>query len=97
VSRYRVRAFSGALWALLAADVAQSQVLPGDPVDTGIGAAVRNSQSRPLLGISRDRQKYIYEPEAARSTGSARQSPRDPWAGLRTAPIDDPTGRHRPQ
>ena len=47
-------------FVLAVAEIAHAQVLPGDSVDTGIGAATRNSRMRPLLGISHDRQKVIY-------------------------------------
>ena len=48
MSRYVI----GLFFAVLAMPVAYAQIIPGDAPDTGIGAAVRNSKSKPILGIS---------------------------------------------
>lgn len=92
--------FIAVLIALVVAEFAHAQILPGDPVDTGIGAAVRNSNTRPLLGISRDRQKYIdaddYDPRKTRQGSSARKSSNDPWKGMRGAGSAESIDRHRP-
>jgi len=83
------------------AQIAQAQVLPGDSVDTGIGAATRNSRARPLLGISHDRQKVIYVDDtgdrASRQKEPARKSSTDPWKGMRSGSSTDSLDRHRPQ
>ena len=83
------------------AQIAQAQVLPGDSVDTGIGAATRNSRARPLLGISHDRQKVIYVDDtgdrASRQKEPARKPSTDPWKGVRSTGSVDSSDRHRPQ
>ena len=82
--------------AALLAETASAQVLPGDSPGTGIGAAVANSRSRPLLGISRGQTSS--EPEyQSRGTPSApnRKPSGDPWAGIRQTPSTSTYDRHR--
>src|SRR6476661_3438848 len=80
-------------------EIAHAQVLPGDSVDTGIGAATRNSRARPLLGLSHDRQKIIYVDDygdrASRQKEPARKSSTDPWKGMRSGGSTDSLDRHR--
>jgi hypothetical protein len=89
------------LFALAVAEIAYAQVLPGDSVDTGIGAATRNSRARPLLGISHDRQKVIYVDDtgdrASRQRGPIRKPSTDPWKGVRGTGSADSLDRHRVQ
>jgi hypothetical protein len=77
---------------LLVADAACAQVLPGDPVESGIGAAVRNSRTKPLLGLSHDRQRSG-DSDDYRPSGGPPPKSKDPWKGIRSA---DPVDRHRP-
>ena len=82
------------------AQIAHAQVLPGDSVDTGIGAATRNSRARPLLGISHDRQKVIYVDDTgdrARQREPIRKPSSDPWKGVRGTGSADSLDRHRVQ
>jgi hypothetical protein len=83
------------------AQIAHAQVLPGDSVDTGIGAATRNSRARPLLGLSHDRQKIIYVDDygdrASRQKEPARKPSTDPWKAVRSTGSADSSDRHRPQ
>jgi len=89
------------LFALAVVAIAHAQVLPGDPVDTGIGAATRNSRARPLLGISHDRQKVIYVDDygdrASRQREPIRKPSTDPWKGVRSTGSADSLDRHRVQ
>jgi hypothetical protein len=89
------------LFALAVAEMAHAQVLPGDSVDTGIGAATRNSRARPLLGISHDRQKVIYVDDtgdrASRQREPIRKPSTDPWKGVRGTGSADSLDRHRVQ
>ena len=88
-------------FVLAVADMAHPQVLPGDSVETGIGAATRNSRARPLLGISHDRQKVIYVDDygarASRQKEPVRKPTTDPWRGVRSTGSTDSLDRHRPQ
>jgi hypothetical protein len=88
------------LFVLAVAEIAHAQVLPGDSVDTGIGAATRNSRARPLLGISHDRQKVIYVDDTgdrARQREPIRKPSTDPWKGVRGTGSADSLDRHRVQ
>jgi hypothetical protein len=88
-------------FVLAVGEIAYAQVLPGDSVDTGIGAATRNSRARPLLGISHDRQKVIYVDDygdrASRQKEPARKPSTDPWKGVRSTGSPDSLDRHRVQ
>jgi hypothetical protein len=88
-------------FVLAVAEIAHSQVIPGDSVDTGIGAATRNSRTRPLLGISHDRQKVIYVDDYGDRTSRQREPVRkpstDPWKGVRSTGSADSLDRHRAQ
>jgi hypothetical protein len=89
----------GILFAVAFAGIGHAQILPGDPVDTGIGAAVRNSPSKPLFGLSRDRQKYPDvddHPSPAIRTPAPKKASNDPWKGLRKADPVESYDRHRP-
>ena len=96
-----LRRLMAAFFALAVGEMAHAQVLPGDSVDSGIGAATRNSRARPLLGISHDRQKVIYVDDygdrASRQKEPARKSSTDPWKGMRSGSSTDSLDRHRPQ
>ncbi len=63
--------------------VAMAQVLPGDSPNMGIGAAVSNSRSRPLLGLSRGGEHNAPDYETRTAPPPHRKPPRDPWAGIR--------------
>jgi len=87
------------LFVVAVADIGHAQILPGDPVDTGIGAAVRNSPSKPLFGLSRDRQKYIYvdeQPTPGLRAPAPKKASNDPWRGLRKTDPVESYDRHRP-
>jgi hypothetical protein len=75
---------------------AEAQVIPGDTPGTGIGAAVANSRSRPLLGMSRggasSEPEYQYRPPAASQN---RKPVSDPWAGVRQTTPAPSYDRHR--
>jgi hypothetical protein len=89
----------GILFAVAFTGIGHAQVLPGDPVDTGIGAAVRNSPSKPLFGLSRDRQQYIYDndnPSPGLRAPPPKKGSNDPWKGLRKADPAESYDRHRP-
>ena len=79
------------------AETAAAQVIPGDSPSTGIGAAVANSRSRPILGISRAQDypgtEYQSRPEPKPSN---RKTASDPWAGIReSTPASSTADRHR--
>ena len=82
--------------AVLMADTAEAQILPGDTPSTGIGAAVSNSRSRSLLGISKGgaNSEYVYQ---SRSPGDyqSRKPASDPWATIRQPTPASSYDRHR--
>lgn len=81
------------------AGIAHAQTVPGDSPNMGIGAAVANSRSRPLLGISRELDRYQPQDEGAYRQNTRnipdRKPPKDPWAKIRHAPTAPPVDRHR--
>jgi hypothetical protein len=95
------RLLMAALFVFAVGEIAHAQVLPGDSIDTGIGAATRNSRARPLLGISHARQKVIYVDgygdRASRQKEPVRKPATDPWKGVRSTGSADSFDRHRAQ
>lgn len=86
--------------AVLMLDEANAQIIPGDTPSTGIGAAVSNSRSRSLLGISKGgaNSEYVYQSRPASSSQNRKLPPGDPWAGVRQttpAPPAPSYDRHR--
>lgn len=83
---------------VLLAEAASAQV-PGDSVSSGIGAAVANSRSRPILGISRSVDTYQTNDDSAYQnslkTIPNRKPARDPWASTRGAPTASSVDRHK--
>jgi len=96
------RTLGAVLLILLACDASGAQVIPGDSVSSGIGAAVANSRSRPILGISSPPQ-YRERPEDDIAYNQAikgipdRKPVKDPWAGVRQTPAAATSDRHRVQ
>jgi hypothetical protein len=96
------RTFGAVVLIMLVSDAGSAQVLPGDAVSPNLGAAVANSRSRPILGISSPTQ-YRERPEDDIAYNKAikaipdRKPPKDPWAGVRQAPAATTTDRHRVQ
>jgi hypothetical protein len=93
------RRLTGAITILvLLAEAALAQV-PGDSVSSGIGAAVANSHSRPVLGLSRSVDTYRSDDDAVyqRSIRNIpdRKPAKDPWANVRTAPAASSVDRHK--
>jgi hypothetical protein len=84
----------------LAAPAAHAEVIPGDSVNSGIGAAVANSTSRPIFGISRDLARERPEDDIAYRQAVKnipdRKPSKDPWARIRQAPAAS-VDRHRVQ
>jgi hypothetical protein len=80
---------------------ARAQVVPGDSTSSGIGAAVANSRSSPLLGISRDLSRERPEDDLvyrqALKNIPDRKPSKDPWAGVRRVPASLSVDRHRVQ
>jgi hypothetical protein len=75
---------------------AEAQIIPGDTPSTGIGAAVSNSRSRSLLGLSKGgaNSEYVYQSRPA--SGSPNRKPAgDPWAGVRQTTPAPSYDRHR--
>ena len=95
------RLFGAVLALMLVSGISRAQVLPGDSVSSGIGAAVANSRSRPVLAISRDLYRERPEDDVAyRQTVKNipdRKPAKDPWAGVRQAPAAATSDRHRVQ
>ncbi len=86
---------------LLCAGPGHAQV-PGDSPPQGIGAAVSNSRSKPLLGMSK---KMEYEhtgystsvPPPPRGKSKPKPKPQsDPWAGMRDTSTSVSEDRYRP-
>jgi hypothetical protein len=96
------RYLGAAFLIVLVCDSSGAQVLPGDSVSSGIGAAVANSRSRPILGISSPTQ-YRERPEDDIAYNKAikgipdRKPAKDPWAGVRQPPAAAAADRHRVQ
>jgi hypothetical protein len=95
--------YLGALVLLmLVSDSSGAQVIPGDSVSPNLGAAVANSRSRPLLGISSPTQ-YRERPEDDIAYNKAikgipdRKPAKDPWASVRQTPAAATVDRHRIQ
>ena len=84
---------------ILFTGAAGAQVLPGDSPNSGIGAAVSNSRSRPLLGLSHRSPDYqSNEDDAYRKAAKTvpdRKPQKDPWANMRQAPTASSVDRHR--
>jgi hypothetical protein len=76
---------------------AEAQIIPGDTPGTGIGAAVSNSRSRSLLGLSKGgaNSEYVYQSRPA-SSSQYRKPASDPWAGVRQTAPAATYDRHRP-
>ena len=89
--------FMVAVMVVLGAETSGAQVLPGDSPNSGIGAAVANSRSRPLLGISRGSEYSRTEYDSDRARVPAPKPAKDPWATIRPAPTASAADRHRPQ
>src|SRR4029078_2330525 len=96
-----LRRLMAAFFSLAVGESEHAQVLPGDSVDSGIGAATRNSRARPLLGISHDRQKVIYVDDygdrASRQKETTPKSSTAPWKGVRSTGSAGSSDRHRAQ
>ena len=96
------RYFGAVVLIMLVSDAGRAQVLPGDAVSPGLGAAVANSRSRPILGISSPTQ-YRERPEDDIAYNKAikgipdRKPAKDPWAGVRQTPAATTADRHRVQ
>lgn len=90
--------FSAVTILVLLAGAASAQV-PGDSVSSGIGAAVANSHSRPVLGISRSVDTYRTDDDAAYQNSLRnipnRKPAKDPWASTRSAPTASSVDRHK--
>jgi hypothetical protein len=83
---------------VLLAEAASAQV-PGDSVSSGIGAAVANSRSRPVLGISHPVDTYRSDDDVAYQNSLKnipnRKPAKDPWARIRNAPTASSVDRHK--
>ncbi len=82
--------------ATLMVGKAEAQIIPGDTPSPGIGAAVSNSRSRSLLGLSKGgaNSEYVYQSRPA--SGSQNRKPAsDPWAGVRQTTPAPSYDRHR--
>ena len=96
------RTFGAVVLIMLVSDTSRAQVVPGDAVSPSLGAAVANSRSRPILGISSPTQ-YRERPEDDIAYNKAikgipdRKPAKDPWAGVRQAPAATTADRHRVQ
>jgi hypothetical protein len=96
------RTFGALSLIMLACNPSSAQVIPGDSVSPNLGAAVANSRSRPLLGISSPTQ-YRERPEDDIAYNKAikgipdRKPAKDPWAGVRQTPAAATADRHRIQ
>jgi hypothetical protein len=86
-----------AVVVVLSAVTTSAQMLPGDSPRFGIGEAVSNSRSRPLLGISHRSQPARTEYESGSARLPASKPSKDPWAGIRQAPTASSADRHGPQ
>jgi hypothetical protein len=95
------RWFGAALVLMLMSGNTHAQVLPGDSASPGIGAAVSNSRSRPVLNISRELYRERPEDDVAYRQAAKnipdRKPAKDPWAGVRQAPAAAAPDRHRVQ
>src|SRR5262245_42239596 len=97
------RSVSAVFLLMLISDAGRAQVLPGDSVSPGLGAAVANSRSRPILGISsreisRERpEDDIAYRQAIKGIPDRKPANKDPWAGMRQTPAAATSDRHRVQ
>jgi len=75
---------------------AEAQIIPGDTPSSGIGAAVLNSRSRPLLGLSKGgaNSEYVYQSRSP-SDNRNRKPASDPWATIRQPTPAPSHDRHR--
>ena len=82
--------------AALMVGKAEAQIIPGDTPGTGIGAAVSNSRSRSLLGLSKGgaNSEYVYQSRPA-SDSRNRKPASDPWATIRQPTPAPSYDRHR--
>jgi hypothetical protein len=88
----------------LCAGPGEAQVLPGDSPSSGVGAAVRNSRSKPILGLSKGMEykatnydtRGAMPPPPKSKTPHKQKSPHDPWADVRSIQSTDSSDRYRP-
>jgi hypothetical protein len=84
------RRLAGAVIAIALYAGAAAAQIPGDSPSSGIGSAVANSHSRPILGISRQNVPRYSDEERQYET-AVRGIPdgkpaRDPWGNIRRGP-----------